>query len=60
MRHSKTEGNNPRGDKARELLPRGREDAARIGQELAGIIREAVATADEALPVLLGKYEAKR
>lgn len=37
MRHSKTEGINPRGDKARELLPRGVEDAREVGRQLAGL-----------------------
>ena len=49
-------------DTPRISLRISREDAIHeeIGQELAGIIREAVAAADDALPVLLGKYEAKR
>lgn len=35
MRHAKTEGHNPDGDRARELLPRGVEDSAAVGNELA-------------------------
>lgn len=35
MRHAKTEGSNPHGDKARELLPEGLEDARRAGETLA-------------------------
>ncbi|NLE96948.1 MAG: phosphoglycerate mutase [Propionibacterium sp.] len=35
MRHSKTEGAHPQGDHARELLERGRGDAARVGELLA-------------------------
>lgn len=37
MRHAKTEGNNPHGDKARELLPRGIEEAHAAGEELASL-----------------------
>ncbi|MDO5736023.1 MAG: histidine phosphatase family protein [Propionibacteriaceae bacterium] len=37
MRHAKTEGHNPEGDRARELLPRGRDDAAAVGNELASL-----------------------
>lgn len=37
MRHAKTEGNNARGDKARELLPRGRDEAAAAGETLASL-----------------------
>lgn len=35
MRHAKTEGHNPGGDRVRELLPRGVEDSAAVGAELA-------------------------
>jgi phosphohistidine phosphatase len=34
MRHAKTEGANPRGDHARELVERGRDDAAQVGEAL--------------------------
>lgn len=37
MRHAKTEGNNIRGDHARELVPRGVEDAAQVGRQLSGL-----------------------
>lgn len=37
MRHSKTEGHSPEGDRARELLPEGREDAVAVGNQLAGL-----------------------
>lgn len=37
MRHAKTEGHSPEGDRARELLPRGREDAAAVGHHLADL-----------------------
>ncbi len=37
MRHAKTEGHNADGDRARELLPRGRDDSAAVGHELAGL-----------------------
>lgn len=37
MRHAKTEGHNPEGDRARELLPTGREDAAAVGVQLADL-----------------------
>lgn len=37
MRHAKTEGNNPGGDHARELLPRGVQDAQEVGIELRGL-----------------------
>lgn len=37
MRHSKTEPNNVGGDKARELLPRGVQDAQDMGKVLAGL-----------------------
>lgn len=37
MRHAKTEGHNADGDRARELLPRGRNDSAAVGHELAGL-----------------------
>ena len=37
MRHAKTEGNNPQGDKARELLPRGVQDAQEVGTQLTGL-----------------------
>lgn len=35
MRHAKTEANNPEGDKARHLMPRGVQDAQNAGKELA-------------------------
>ncbi len=34
VRHAKTEGNNPRGDHARELTERGRNDAATVAERL--------------------------
>lgn len=37
MRHAKTEGHNADGDRARELLPRGRTDAAAVGDQLADL-----------------------
>lgn len=37
MRHAKTEGSNPAGDHARELLPRGVQDAQETGRTLAGL-----------------------
>lgn len=37
MRHASTEPTNENGDKARTLLPEGREQAAAAGQELAGL-----------------------
>ncbi|MGV8845042.1 SixA phosphatase family protein [Tessaracoccus sp.] len=37
MRHAKTEGHHVDGDRARELLPRGRDDAAAVGQQLAEV-----------------------
>src|SRR5690606_21736482 len=37
MRHAKTEGNNPGGDHARELLPRGVQAAQDTGKVLAGL-----------------------
>lgn len=37
MRHAKTEGNNPAGDHARELLPRGVQAAQEAGKTLAGL-----------------------
>ncbi|GAB3816441.1 histidine phosphatase family protein [Tessaracoccus terricola] len=37
MRHAKTEGNNPGGDHARELLPRGVQAAQDVGKVLAGL-----------------------
>ncbi len=47
MRHAKTEGHHPDGDRARELTPRGREDAAAVGDELAdmGLQHAMVSTA---------------
>ena len=47
MRHAKTEGHNPGGDRARELLQRGRDDAAAVGNELAelGLQHALVSTA---------------
>lgn len=47
MRHAKTEGHNADGDRARELLPRGREDAAAVGNQLAdlGLQQALVSTA---------------
>ena len=38
MRHAKTEGNNPAGDHARELLPRGVQSAQEAGKTLAGLV----------------------
>ncbi len=35
MRHAKTEGYHPDGDRARELTPRGRDDSAAVGDQLA-------------------------
>lgn len=37
MRHAKTEANNPQGDKARRLMPRGVQDAQEAGRELASL-----------------------
>ncbi|HJE50634.1 MAG TPA: histidine phosphatase family protein [Tessaracoccus flavescens] len=37
MRHAKTEANNPEGDKARHLMPRGVQDAQNAGKELADL-----------------------
>lgn len=37
MRHAKTESNNPGGDKARELLPRGVQDAQDVGKVISGL-----------------------
>lgn len=37
MRHAKTEGHNAEGDRARELMPRGRADATAVGDQLAGL-----------------------
>ncbi|AQX16339.1 putative protein [Tessaracoccus sp. O5.2] len=37
MRHAKTEANNPQGDKARRLMPRGVQDAQSAGRELAAL-----------------------
>ncbi|SDL79192.1 SixA phosphatase family protein [Tessaracoccus oleiagri] len=37
MRHAKTEGANPRGDHARELIDRGRADAVLAGERLADL-----------------------
>lgn len=47
MRHAATESANPQGDKARELLPEGRQRAAEVGQDLAelGLERALVSTA---------------
>ena len=47
MRHAKTEGHNPEGDRARELLPEGREDAVAVGNQLAelGLQHAMVSTA---------------
>ena len=37
MRHAKTEGHHADGDRARELTPQGRDDAATVGNELADL-----------------------
>lgn len=37
MRHAKTEGHHADGDRARELSPRGRQESATVGNELAGL-----------------------
>lgn len=37
MRHTATEGHHPEGDRARELTPRGRDDAAAVGNQLADL-----------------------
>ncbi len=37
MRHAKTEGHHPDGDRARELTARGRDDASAVGNQLADL-----------------------